>query len=107
MKRKRQDRPADSAHYYAERITLSGEVWKSSAAGIVPVGTLKKSEGRAMDNELLPDRIKQAVARDEREHMKPSKKKNAWSKVKRGGKRIAIRKPYHDEYLRGLREATI
>jgi hypothetical protein len=58
-----------------------------------------------MDNELLPDRIKQAVARDEREHMKPSKKKNTWSKVKRGGKRIALRKPYHDEYLRGLREA--
>ncbi len=56
-----------------------------------------------MDNELLPDRIRQAVARDER--MRPNKKKNAWSKVKRGGKRIAIRKPYHDEYLRGLREA--
>ena len=36
-----------------------------------------------MDNELLPDRIRQAVARDEREHMKPNKKKNAWSKVKR------------------------
>jgi hypothetical protein len=60
-----------------------------------------------MDNELLPDRIRQAVARDEREHMKPNKRRNAWSKVKRGGKRIAIRKPYHDEYLRGLREATI
>ena len=58
-----------------------------------------------MDNELLPDRIKQAVARDER--MRPNKKRNSWSKVKRGGKRIAIRKPYHDEYLRGLREATI
>jgi hypothetical protein len=66
-----------------------------------------QSEGRAMDNELLPDRIKQAVERDEREYMKPSKKKNTWSKVKRGGKRIALRKPYHDEYLRGLREATI
>ena len=60
-----------------------------------------------MDNELLPDRIRQAVARDEREHMKLNKKKNAWSKVKRGGKRIALRKPYNDEYLRGLREATI
>ena len=58
-----------------------------------------------MDNELLPDRIRQAVERDER--MRPHKNKNAWSKVKRSGKRIAIRKPYHDEYLRGLREATI
>ena len=66
-----------------------------------------------MDNELLPERayrhgphrIRQAVAREER--MKPNKKKNAWSKVKRGGKRIALRRPYHDEYLRGLREATI
>jgi hypothetical protein len=70
-----------------------------------PIGDKYQSEGRAMDNELLPDRIRQAVARDER--MRPNKKKNAWSKVKRGGKRIAIRKPYHDEYLRGLREATI
>lgn len=98
MKHKRQDRQADSARYCVGRITLSGEAWKSSA---------KKPEGRAMDNELLPDRIRQAVERDEREYMKPNKRKNAWSKVKRGGKRIAIRKPYHDEYLRGLREATI
>ena len=60
-----------------------------------------------MDNELLPDRIRQAVARDEKEQMKPRIKRNAWSKINRGGKRIAIRKPYHDEYLRGLREATI
>lgn len=58
-----------------------------------------------MDIEGLPERIRQAVARDEREHMKPNKKKNAWSKVKRSGKRIAIRKPYHDEYLKELREA--
>ena len=60
-----------------------------------------------MDNELLPDRIRQAVTRDEREHLKPNKKRNAWSKVKCGGKRIALRKPYHDEYLKDLREATI
>ena len=60
-----------------------------------------------MDNELLPDRIRQAVARDEKEQMKPHKHKNAWSKINRGGKRIALRKPYHDEYLKYLREATI
>ena len=65
----------------------------------------KKTKGRSMDNELLPDRIRQAVARDE--HMRPNKQKNAWSKVKRSGKRIALRRPYHDEYLKDLREATI
>jgi len=53
------------------------------------------------------DRYYRAVARDEREHLRPNKKKNAWSKVKCGGKRIALRKPYHDEYLKDLRGATI
>jgi len=57
--------------------------------------------------ERIKVRIRQAVARDEREHLKPKKKRNAWSKVKCGGKRIALRKPYHDEYLKDLREATI
>ncbi len=43
-----------------------------------------------MDNELLPDRIKQAVARDEREHMKPSKKKERMEQ----GKGAAAKLPF-------------
>lgn len=58
-----------------------------------------------MENELLPDRIKQAVARDEKARMRPNKKKNAWSRLNRGGKRIALRRPYQDELLKELREA--
>ncbi len=53
----------------------------------------------------MSERVRQAIERFEKEQSKPRKKKDSWSKINRGGKRVAIRKPYHDEYLKELREA--
>lgn len=58
-----------------------------------------------MDAELMKSRIEKSIERYEKAQMRPRKNKNTWSKINRGGKRIALRKPYQYKYLKTLKEA--